>query len=115
MDATGISHSPEVVEAYNSDPLIFHGKTPARWGGECLKAMLYVTEHLHEIHQPFIALQGEADKMADPTAARMLYEQAGSADKTLKTYPGLYHEIFNEPEHDQVLKDVETWLSARIG
>lgn len=114
LDATGVSRSPEVVEAYNSDPLVFHGKTPARWAGESLKAMLYVTEHMHEINQPFIALQGEADKLADPTGAKMLYEKAGSADKTLKTYPGLYHEIFNEPEHEQVLTDVETWLSGRL-
>lgn len=114
LDATGISRSPEVVDAYNDDPLVFHGKTPARWGGECLKAMLYVTDHMREISQPFIALQGEADKMADPTGVRMLYEEAGSTDKILKTYPGLYHEIFNEPEHEQVLKDVEAWLSARI-
>lgn len=114
LDSTGISRSPEVVEAYDNDPLVFHGKTPARWGAEFLKAMLYVREHMHEINQPFIALQGEADQMVDPTGAKTLYEKAGSADKTLKTYPGLYHEIFNEPEHEQVLKDVETWLSARL-
>jgi alpha-beta hydrolase superfamily lysophospholipase len=32
----------------------------------------------------------------------------------LKAYKGLYHEIFNEPEHDAVLADVDAWLSARI-
>lgn len=114
LDATGVSRSPEVVEAYDSDPLVFHGKTPARWGGECLKAMLYVTEHADQINQPFIVLQGEADKIVDPIGAKMLYGKASSADKTLITYPGLYHEIFNEPEREQVLRDVETWLSERI-
>ncbi len=42
----------------------------------------------------------------------MLYESAGSEDKTLKLYDGLYHEVFNEPERDLVLKDVEIWLEA---
>jgi acylglycerol lipase len=114
LDATGVSRSPEVVEAYISDPLVFHGKTPARWGGESLKAMLYVTEHADQIKQPFIVLQGEADRLVDPDGAKMLYEKASSDDKTLKTYPGLYHEVFNEPEREQVLRDVESWLSARL-
>ena len=34
-----------------------------------------------------------------------MHANAGSADKTLKVYDGLYHEIFNEPEQEQVLDD----------
>jgi hypothetical protein len=26
----------------------------------------------------------------------------------------LYHEVFNEPERDQVLKDVEDWLKTQL-
>jgi len=43
---------------------------------------------------------------------RALYEHIGSEDKTLKLYEGLLHEIFNEPEHPQVLADLEAWLEA---
>ena len=35
-------------------------------------------------------------------------------DKTLKIYPGLYHEIFNEPERDQVLAEVLDWCEAQL-
>jgi len=38
----------------------------------------------------------------------------GSHDKTLKLYKGFYHEIFNEPEHEKVMADVEAWLSAHV-
>lgn len=37
----------------------------------------------------------------------------GSIDKTIKIYKGLYHEVFNEPEREQVLKDVQAWLAER--
>jgi alpha-beta hydrolase superfamily lysophospholipase len=33
----------------------------------------------------------------------------------LKIYPGLYHEIYNEPERGLVLDDVGNWLAARCG
>jgi alpha-beta hydrolase superfamily lysophospholipase len=44
----------------------------------------------------------------------MLGERIGAADKTVSPYPGLYHEILNEPEHERVLDQVCSWLSARI-
>jgi acylglycerol lipase len=52
--------------------------------------------------------------VASPYGARIVCERACSADKTLTVYPGLYHEIFNEPEKDAVIGDVVTWLVARL-
>jgi len=112
VDPNGISRDPEVVKAYANDPLVFHGKTPARLAGELLKAMTRVTAEADKITLPFITLQGSGDKIVDPGSAQMLYDKAGSKDKTIKVYEGLYHEVFNEPERARVLKDVETWLAA---
>jgi len=44
-----------------------------------------------------------------------LYARAGSNDKTLKLYEGLYHEILNEPERQQVIDDLLTWLDRVLG
>lgn len=112
LDPSGISRDPEVVRTYNNDPLVFHGKTPARLAAEMLKAMMRVTAEIGKISLPFIVVQGSADKLVDPSGAQMLYERAGSSDKTLKMYEGLYHEVHNEPERGVMFKDVEDWLAA---
>lgn len=114
LDASGISRDPDVVTAYANDPLVFHGKTPARLAAEMLKAMLRVTAEVGTITLPFIVIQGGEDKLVDPGGAQMLYDSASSEDKTLRIYEGLYHEVFNEPERDRVLGDVEAWLEARV-
>jgi alpha-beta hydrolase superfamily lysophospholipase len=114
VDARSISRSPEVVKAYLNDPLVFHGKTPARLAAELLKAMQRVTAEATKIALPFLVVQGSADKLVDPAGAQILYDKASSKDKTVKTYEGLYHEVFNEPERGRVLKEVETWLEAHI-
>jgi lysophospholipase len=44
----------------------------------------------------------------------VLYERIGSEDKTLKLYEGLRHEIFNEPEHLQVIADLDAWLKIHL-
>ena len=114
LDPGAISRDPEVVEAYVNDPLVFHGKTPARLAAEMLKAMKRVKAKAENITLPFIAVQGGKDKLVDPSGAQMLYDKAGSKDKTLKVYEGLYHEIHNEPERFAMFKDVEAWLAARV-
>ena len=114
VDPSTISRDPDVVNAYINDPFVFHGKTPARLAAEMLRALNRVSAETKKITLPFLAMQGGSDHLVDPDGAQILYEKAGSKDKTLKIYEGLYHEIFNEPEHPQVLKDVENWLEARV-
>ena len=114
LDARGISRDPAVVAAYVNDPLVFTGKATARLGAEMLKAMQRITTEANRIRLPVLILQGGADKLVDPAGARMLHDLVGSADKTLKVYEGLYHEVYNEPEHEQVMRDVESWLETHL-
>ncbi len=114
LDPSTLSRDPDVVNAYINDPLVFHGKTSARLSAEMLRALTRVSAETEKITLPFLAMQGGDDHLVDPDGAEILYNKAGSKDKTLKIYEGLYHEIFNEPEHTQVLRDVERWLEARI-
>ena len=44
----------------------------------------------------------------------MLARRIGSTEITARSYAGLYHEILNEPEREQVLDDICSWLAARV-
>jgi acylglycerol lipase len=114
LDADGVSRDPAVVEAYVNDPLVYTGKTTARLAAELLKAMKRVSTEAARITLPILIIQGGSDRLVDPSGAKMLYETVSSTDKTLKVYDKLYHEVFNEPEHDQVLSDVEKWLELQV-
>ena len=114
LDASTVSKDPQVVSAYVNDPLVYTGKVTARLAAEMLSAMQRVTAEAKTIHIPVLLVQGSADKLVDPGGAKMIYETASATDKTIKVYEGLYHEVFNEPEREQVLKDVENWLAAHI-
>ena len=114
VSAEGVSRDPAVVQAYINDPLVYRGKTTARLAAELIGTMQRVTAEAARITLPLLIVQGSADKLVDPAGAQNLYDTVGSADKTLKIYEGFYHEIFNEPEHKQVLGDVEAWLTAHL-
>jgi acylglycerol lipase len=114
LDPSGVSRDPAVVRAYVDDPLVHTGKITARLGAELLKTMRHVAAEAGRIRLPILILQGGADKLVDPAGARMLYDLVGSTDKTLKVYDGLYHEVYNEPERQQVLHDVQAWLDRHL-
>ncbi len=114
LDVNGVSRDPSVVKAYVEDPLVHTGKTTARLAAEILRVMQGILGQANRITLPILLLQGGADKLVDPAGAQMLFEAVGSSDKTLKIYEGLYHEIFNEPEKDQVLSDMEQWLGNHL-
>jgi alpha-beta hydrolase superfamily lysophospholipase len=114
LEVDGISRDPAVVQAYVSDPLVFTGKTTARLAAEMLKAMQHVSAMATEIRLPILIVQGGSDKLVDPAGAQMLYDAVSSADKKIRIYDGLYHEVFNEPERDKVLRDIEIWLESHL-
>ena len=113
LEADGVSRDPAVVQAYLNDPLVYTGKITARLAAELLKAMKRAEVDASKITLPILIAQGSEDRLVDPDGAQMLHDTVGSVDKTLKIYDGLYHEIFNEPEHQKVLGDVEAWLESR--
>jgi alpha-beta hydrolase superfamily lysophospholipase len=114
LDPAGVSRDPEVVRAYVSDPLVHHGKLSARLLAEMLAAMDDTLRRASEISLPLLILHGEQDQLTCPSGSRDFHERVMSADKVLKIYPELYHEIFNEPEKDAVLTDLTDWLENQL-
>jgi acylglycerol lipase len=114
LASDGVSRDPAVVRAYDEDPLVFRGRAPMRTAAELLASADRVSPQLGSVRLPLLVLHGGADVIATPAGARMVYARAGSVDKTLNVYDGLYHEIFNEPEKENVLDDVVKWIEARV-
>ena len=114
LDAEGICRDPAVVDAYLNDPLVYTGKITARLSAEMLKTIQHVTGSAIKIRLPIMIVQGGSDKLVDPSGAQLLYDSVSSEDKKIKIYDGLYHEVFNEPEHGQVLDDVKVWIDSHL-
>ncbi|MFH1775847.1 MAG: lysophospholipase [Chloroflexota bacterium] len=114
IDAAAISRDKSVVEAYVSDPLVYRGRIRARLGSELIDMIeKKLPPQMSRINLPILIMHAASDRLSNPEGSQMLYELVNSKDKTMKNYEGLYHEIFNEPEHGQVLADMENWLTTR--
>jgi acylglycerol lipase len=113
MGGRNLSRDPQIVEQFLHDPLVYHGRFPVRSGAEILRAGSLARAQFEALEAPLLILQGSADRVVAADAAQELFQRARSTDKTLKLYPGLYHEVLNEPEKDQVLSDLREWIERR--
>ena len=52
--------------------------------------------------------------MTAAEGSRNFFEAIASQDKTLRIYPGLYHEIFNEPERLEMMGELADWVVSHI-
>lgn len=114
LDANGVSRDPAVVAAYLADPLVYTGKIGARLGKEFMDAMAAAQAGAPKIRLPILLQHGEADSLASAEGSQYLFDHVSSPDKTLKIYPGLFHEIYNEPERDAVLDDLIGWFDVHV-
>ncbi len=109
-----ISRDPDVVRAYRQDPLVYRGRIKARTGAEVLAAMQRLPARLPLLSIPLLILHGTADRICPVAGSTMLHELVSSPDKTLRRYPGLYHEVFNEPEREAILTDLISWFNDHL-
>jgi alpha-beta hydrolase superfamily lysophospholipase len=113
LETAALSRNPEVVRAYEEDPLV-HGKATARWGTESLETVAWLKAHPAELTLPVLIIHGEADRLDAIEGVQVLFEQAASADKELKVDPGSYHEVHNDLDHAQMVSDLEAWLARHL-
>jgi alpha-beta hydrolase superfamily lysophospholipase len=112
IDSTAVSRDPQVVRDYDADPLNYHGKLPARTVSELANEVARFPQSVKGLTLPLLVMVGTADRLVPPAGSDMVHQLAQSEDKTIKRYEGLYHEILNEPERDQVAADMADWLDS---
>lgn len=105
-----ISHDPEVVHRYQQDPLV-HDRVTARLVRFIVDAGQVVRSLAPRWQVPTLLLWAGADRCVAPAGSAAFAAAAPAGLVTAQAFPNLYHEIFNEPEREQVLGQLSRWLA----
>lgn len=114
LDNQHFSREPAVVEALNHDPLIADEVQPTQTIAAMVRADDRLKQGFAQITLPLLILHGTLDKVTKPSGSQHFYEQAGSADKTLKLYEGHYHDLLNDTDRELVMADIQQWIDAHL-
>jgi alpha-beta hydrolase superfamily lysophospholipase len=112
LDATALSRRQEVVDAYVNDPLV-HDRMTLGFGKLMLPVLPWTFEHAHEFSLPLLIMHGTADEIGYARGSEEFASYV-KEDCTLKLWDGLYHEIHNEPEREEVFAFMIEWMDAKL-
>ncbi len=113
LDPAGLSRDPEVVRRYLEDPLVYRTMTSAL-AVELLSSIPRVAGRAVEVQVPMLLLHGSDDPLCPVEGSRAFHGGLRVHGSDFRAYPGLRHEIFNEPEREEVFADVLAWLRASV-
>lgn len=107
-----ISHDDAVVDAYKSDPLV-HDQLSAAAGIALLEAAEWLNTWSGEFKIPVLLEHGGDDMITSATATEEFAARA-KGDITHREWPGLYHEIHNEEEKEEVFAYTLRWMEGKL-
>jgi len=110
IKAKNISRNPLVLAGFEKDPLVHHVAS-AGWFMAMLRAQANIRVRAQDLKVPTLMLLAEQDFMVSNETNRTFAENAGNTVE-VRSYGGLYHELFLEPEVDMLLADIAAWLLA---
>ncbi|MCI0678000.1 MAG: lysophospholipase [Actinobacteria bacterium] len=105
-----LSRDPTVAEAYFSDPLVHTSSTP-RLGAGLFAAMDHVKSNVGRVNVPTLVLHGGLDTIVPPQTTVSLGDLPGFERRL---YPGLRHEILNEPEGPSIVAEILAWVDSKV-
>jgi alpha-beta hydrolase superfamily lysophospholipase len=112
LEVQALSRDAAVLDAYRRDPLVHdHISASAGWGLLRLGELAF--QQADELTLPLLLMHGSADRIVSCDASR---EFAARTDGlcTLRIWDGLYHEIHNEAQQEQVFALLVAWLDSQL-
>lgn len=105
-----ISRDVGVVAEYQADPLVHSRVTP--------QLVRFIVDEGRQVlalaprwRTPTLLMWASADRCVSAAGSQAFAAAAPAAVVTAHGWPGLYHEIFNEPERQQVIGRLGDWIA----
>lgn len=108
-----LSHDPAVARAYQDDKLV-HDRISGRLGRFIAESGPQVLARAATWRVPTLLLYAGADRLVNPQGSRDFARDAPADVVQSHCFDTLYHEIFNEPERNEVLAHLQRWLDKRF-
>lgn len=110
----GLDCDQRVVDKYTSNDQVLHTLTVGIMNNALWQGALYLRDHLQNITDPILYLQGLKDGLINYQDSLEAYSQVSSEDKELHVYPFLMHEILNETSRKwEIYDEILRWINQR--
>lgn len=114
LEAGLATRNKDVIDMDENDSLMVR-KVSVRWYRELVKAMRLAFKTIGKFpNVPVLLLQGGDDKIVDKVVVKEWFDKLKVQEKLFKEWEGLYHEVFNEPEREEVFLFTQQYIEMHL-
>lgn len=113
VDALLLSHDPEVVQRYQTDPYV-HDRITPRTFCEASTAIGLVLQRSDRINIPLFFLLAGQDRVVDTRKSLAFARSLADLDVTIRTVPDAFHEVLNEVNRGVTHAEVRDWIMEHL-
>lgn len=113
LDVDNLSHDPEVIQKYKDDPLV-HPMISAKLAMDMFANGAWVLENAKVFPIPLLLMAGEEDHIVNLDVIEQFAKKVPAELITFEICKGLFHEIHNEYEKEQVFQKMYSWILKYI-
>lgn len=114
IETKDLTRNDELIEETKQDGLMLR-KVTYKWYNILLETMKDTVQHFKDIQSmPTLLMYGTEDKLLELRSFNELKNNLNTNEFYFKVWEGFYHEIHNEPERDQVMRYVLTFLNNSV-
>ena len=111
IEIEDLTRNEEVIQETKEDQLML-SKVSYKWYKQIVEVMKETVQHLQDIDPiPTLVMSASEDKISDIKVTEMLKDKVKTNELYYKVWPGFYHEIHNEPERDEVMRYILSFLN----
>ncbi len=107
------NRNPAVTEYIRQDPHAFNDKPPMGTLKSLLNAMKDAKAIFREMHVPFVVVMGGLDKLVDLDFVEDLLALSPADCKEFWFYEKMWHNVWHEPEIDEITGRMLDWIALR--
>lgn len=104
-----LTRDPQIVEEYRKDALRHDRISPGVFLGFS-EAMPVICAKASKLKAPLLMQIPLGDRICNPDVSIQFFENIGSTDKSLITYEGAMHEIYNDLVREKAYADLKSFL-----
>ncbi|CDR28259.1 alpha/beta fold hydrolase [Staphylococcus schweitzeri] len=114
VEAKDLTRNLEIVEETENDGLMLK-KATYHWYNTINETMKDTMSHIHDIQPlPTLLMYGTKDLIVDTRAIDEFKVKYQTSELYFKAWQGFYHEVHNEPERDEVMRYILTFLNNSV-
>ena len=113
IDASETTRCPVALEQKRKDDLNQTSFT-AGWYMAMQKALKGAWKDTKKLELPLVVIQAHQDKVVDPASPERWVASVRSDDKGIRYIPEALHDLFSEPDWNQIATYIAKWLDERL-